>query len=277
VHAATPCPSQVRCAAAGVWWAGTAASTQRQTDRPTIAPSLPSTRSLRLAPGFTGEPMSEIQTRSLTFNVGEQPYRLRVLNERYQFTGHDGQARRLGISPARWSEFGHVWPTTLLLAQAMLRVDIDRRRVLELGCGIALATLVLQRRGADVVASDTHPLAEPFLVYNAALNALPRPRFARVRWDAPPTGLGRFDLIVASDVLYEPAQVQQLADLVAHHAADRAEIVFTDPGEQNSARFSRLLAEQGFDATIARCPMNDADQDPHRGRLLVHRRGMARA
>jgi predicted nicotinamide N-methyase len=217
--------------------------------------------------------MSEVQTRNMTLSVGEQPYRLRVLDERYQYAGRNGEAARLGISPARWSEFGHVWPTTQLLAQAMLRTDIARRRVLELGCGIGLASLVLQRRGADVVASDTHPLAEPFLAFNAALNALPRPRFCRLRWDVPPATLGRFDLIIASDVLYEPSQVQQLVDLIERHAQPRAEIVFTDPGEQNSARFSRLMAELGFDAGITRCPMNDGDPSPHRGRLLVYRRG----
>lgn len=221
--------------------------------------------------------MPDYATRSLTLNVGHHAYRLRVLSDRHQFVDHGGHASRLGISPARWSVFGQVWPTSQLLAQAMLRCDIQRRRILELGCGIGLASLVLQRRGADVIASDVHPLAEPFLAYNAALNELPAVRYRHLRWDAPPASLGRFDLIVASDVLHEPSHLPSLAALIARHAHERAEILFTDPGASDSERFTRLLEGQGFGFEQARCPMNDDDPPPHRGRLLSYRRGCAPA
>ena len=45
-------------------------------------------------------------------------------------------------------------------------------KILEVGCGIGLCSLVLQRRGADITASDYHPLAEEFLRFNAALNGV---------------------------------------------------------------------------------------------------------
>lgn len=215
-------------------------------------------------PGYT--------TRDLTVHVGGHPFRLRVLSDRQQFADPDGHSGRMGITSAQWSLFGQLWPAGRLLAQAMHRIDIGGRRILEIGCGLGLASLVLQRRGADIVASDAHPLAEPFLAYNAALNALPAVHYRHMRWDRPLPTLGDFDLIIASDVLYERDHAALLAGVVQRHARACAEVLIADPGRGNSAPFTRLLAEQGFEVTQERCAMDDQDADGRRGNILHYRR-----
>ena len=217
--------------------------------------------------------MPGYQVREIEQAIGGHPYRLRVLSDTQQFADPDGHGERAGVSSATWSLFGQLWPSGRLLAHAMERFDIEGKRILELGCGIGLASLVLQRRGADVVATDVHPLAEVFLAYNAALNALPALHYRQVRWDEPLPALGLFDAIVASDVLYERGHAELIADLVERHALPDAEVLVTDPGRGNSARFSRLLAEQGFEMESVRCPIKDDDVPPHRGRMLHFRRG----
>lgn len=219
--------------------------------------------------------MTGYQVRETRHAVGGHVYRLRVLSDKQQFADPDGHGARIGISSAQWSLFGQVWPAGGLLAQAMQHFDIAGKRILEIGCGIGLASLVLQKRGADVTASDMHPLAEVFLAYNAALNDLPALNYRLLRWDIPLPSLGRFDAIVASDVLYERDSADTLSALIGRHVEPRAEVLITDPGRGNSARFSRLLAAQGFDVDAMACPMDDRDIPPHRGRLLHYRRGLA--
>ena len=221
--------------------------------------------------------MPGYQTRNLLLEVGGQAYRLRVLSDRQQFADPDGHAARMGISSAQWSLFGQLWPAGRVLAQAMLVFDIGGKRILELGCGIGLASLVLQRRGASVVATDVHPLAEPFLAYNAALNGLSAVHYRHLRWDAPLPSLGMFDLIIASDVLYERGQPELIGGVVARHAKPSAEVLVTDPGRGSSARFSRQLEEMGFSLVRMPSPMDDDDVPPHRGVLLHYRREGARA
>jgi predicted nicotinamide N-methyase len=218
--------------------------------------------------------MPGYHTRQLLLSIGGVEYRLRVLSDLQQFADPDGHGARLGISSAQWSLFGQAWPAGQVLAQAMHRFDVTGKRILELGCGIGLASLVLQRRGADVVASDVHPLAEPFLAYNAALNGLPAVHYRHMRWDQPLETLGRFDVLIASDVLYERDQAELLCAVVARHAHPVAEVVMTDPGRGNSARFARMLDNQGFEQMQEACPMNDADVPPYRGRLLHFRRAL---
>jgi predicted nicotinamide N-methyase len=108
-----------------------------------------------------------------TYRIGTEDYRIRALRDRQQYWDPEGAAERLGISSASWPLFGLVWPAGLALADEMSRFAVAGRSVLEIGCGLGIASLVLRRRGADVTATDNHPLTAEFLRRNAELNDLP--------------------------------------------------------------------------------------------------------
>lgn len=207
-----------------------------------------------------------------TIRVGNHDYSIRALRDRLQYDDADGAAARAGISSAQWCLFGQLWPSGKVLAEAMTAQDLGGRRILELGCGLGLSSLVLARRGADITASDHHPLAESFLADNAERNALHGPIYRDLPWDLSPADLGRFDLIIASDVLYERAHAGLLAQLLLRHARPQAEILIADPGRGNSGRLSRALTEQGYSGSELRLRFNAQDTPPFRGRLLRYQR-----
>lgn len=222
---------------------------------------------MNAVPGYT--------TRKLAVAVGGHEYRLRVLADRQQYADPDGHSRRLGISSAQWSLFGMLWPTGQVLAQAMAEADIDGKRILELGCGIGLASLVLQRRGADIVATDIHPLAEPFLAYNSALNGLASVHYRHLGWDQPLPSLGRFDLIIAADVLYEPGQAAALAGVIQRHGNDGVEVMLSDPGRGHTGAFTRQLALQELVIGAQhQHEVTDEHGQVHRARILHYRRSL---
>jgi predicted nicotinamide N-methyase len=212
--------------------------------------------------------MPGYDTHIRTLAFGGRDYRIRSLIDARQYSDPDLAAARAGISPAQWSLFGHVWPCGRLLAETMAGHDIAGRRILEVGCGLGLASLVLHQRGADITASDWHPLAEVFLAYNAALNALPALRYRTLSWAADNDVLGRFDLIIGSDVLYERGQAELLTALLRRHAQPACEVLIADPGRGNSGAFTRALAAQGYVGSEQRGRMGDDDLPPYRGRLL---------
>lgn len=216
--------------------------------------------------------MSGYATITRTLRLGGEDFRIRSLSDTQQFSDPNREAEDLGISSAQWSIFGQTWPAGRLLAEAMSQHAIDGKRILELGCGLGLASLVLQRRGADITASDIHPLAEVFLAYNAALNDLPAVRYRSLQWDGTSDTLGRFDIIIGSDILYERGHAELLADVVERHAQPCSEVLLTDPGRGNSARFTRLLKAHGYGIHEQRHPMTARDLPPFRGRLLSYQR-----
>ena len=61
------------------------------------------------------------------------------------------------------------------------------QRILEVGCGVPLVNLVGHRRGADVTASDCHPLAAGFSLENVRINGLLPLQYRHGRRGALPT------------------------------------------------------------------------------------------
>ncbi|HEY0857882.1 MAG TPA: methyltransferase domain-containing protein [Albitalea sp.] len=210
---------------------------------------------------------------------------IRSLLDRQQFSDPLDAALRLGISSAAWPLFGLLWPSGRQLAAHMaVRPMRAGERILEIGCGLALASLVSHRRGADVTASDCHPLAAGFLAENLRLNGLPPMTYRHGHWTAsglaavawapgdPLAVHGRFDLIIGSDLLYERDESASLARFIARHAAPGAQVLIVDPDRGNRAAFSRQMGALGFGVTQLRLDRAEADGQPaYKGRLLSYR------
>ncbi len=214
---------------------------------------------------------AEYRTRIIDVHLAGHDYRIRALADRQQYADPDGLAELAGISSAQWSLFGQLWPAGRILAAEMAVFDVAGKRILEIGCGLGLSSLVLQRRRADITASDHHPLVERFLEINARRNGLPIIAYRDLPWLTDDAALGRFDLIIGSDVLYEHQHVAQLAALLQRHAHDGAEIMIADPGRGFGNPLSRALRGQDYRVDETRCAFAETDQVPYRGRLLHYR------
>lgn len=66
--------------------------------------------------------------------------------------------------------FGIIWASSEVLSALMLKVDIEGKRILEIGCGMALVGHVLNSRGADITAMNIHPVPGELLQSNTELN-----------------------------------------------------------------------------------------------------------
>lgn len=161
-----------------------------------------------------------------------------------------------------WAE---LWPSGRALARHLLDADAARHgstgvrefgagsggwagvRVLELGCGVALPSLALLGRGADVLATDWYDDALRFARANAARNGLGALRTQLLDWRRPPGGWG-YDLVIAADVLYEPRNGPILAALLPRVTAPGGTVLVADPGRVYTGEFYRLMRDGGWTA-----------------------------
>lgn len=214
----------------------------------------------------------QVKFQSVAIEGGDD-LQIRSLLDRQQFFDPDGAAQAQGISAATWPLFGMLWPSAQRLAGAMQqRDDLAGKRILEIGCGLGLASLVAHRRLADVTASDCHPLAETFLQANLLLNALPVMKYLTGQWTTANAGLGQFDLIIGSDVLYERSHPQQLSEFIDRHSADAVEIVIVDPNRGHRSRFTQRMQAMGFDYAMTNLDSDVSATEPYRGRMLHFKR-----
>ena len=241
---------------------------------------------LTVAPHPVLSSMPGYQTKQERIAIaGADDLIIRSLLDRRQYFDPLGEADRLGISSAEWPLFGLLWPSGVQLAARMALRPIRRHeRILEIGCGLALASLVTHRLGGDVTASDCHPLAETFLNQNLHLNRLEPLKYWHAHWgerelplsQARCTIQAQYDLVIGSDLLYEADATPCLAAFIARHSAPLGEVWIIDPDRGNRTAFNRqmgvhgfLMREERFDAAasagVAAC----------KGRLLVYRRAAA--
>ena len=217
-------------------------------------------------------PVPGYQVKTETIAVGGVATVIRSLLDRQQFADPLGVAQRIGISSASWPLFGLVWPSALVLAAHMEEVPLGLRRVLEIGCGLALASLVVHRRDGLITATDHHPLTETFLLENLRLNAMAPLPYQRGDWARPNPLLGRFDLIVGSDVLYDRGQPDQLCAFIELHAHASVEVVIVDPDRGNRPAFNRGMHGLGFARTERAVRTLPGSGLPYKGRVLSYRR-----
>ena len=214
--------------------------------------------------------MENIEIREELFSIGGEDYQIRSLKDLQQYSDCLGLAEREQITPTNWSHFGVVWPAGLVLARRIASMELQPVSMLELGCGLGLASLVASRRGADITASDYHPLVQSFLDHNADANGLTRIKYIKGDWRKPITRAGKFGLLIGSHLLYERQQPEQLAVFIDCHAQPDATVIICDPDRRQLSRFSRLMSSNGFSSSKEDIPPQLLMGKRFRGKILTY-------
>ena len=216
--------------------------------------------------------MQNYQTKYETVTVNSIDYQICSLKDRQQFYVHVQPAEILGISSATWPLFGVVWPASRILATTVSQLELDGKRVLEIGCGIALSSIVLHQMGIDITASDYHPLAGEFLDKNVLDNNMLPIKFQTGNWEVKNPLLGQFDLIIGSDILYEPAHAENVSQFIDRHSSIDVEVIIVDPNRGNRSNFTKKMIALGYAHHFDRFNVEGTDNSNCKGRILHYRR-----
>jgi predicted nicotinamide N-methyase len=151
----------------------------------------------------------------------------------------DASAELPDDGPVEWAPlvpyWSVLWRSGVALAREVAEAPLSGLHVVELGCGLGAPSLAAARAGARVVGTDAEPEALELLERNAAENDVSL-ETARVDWNDPDELLarGRFDLVLAADVLYERPTVARLLALLPRLGH---EVWLADPGRAAADAF----------------------------------------
>ena len=134
-----------------------------------------------------------------------------------------------------WAE---LWPSSIALAKAVAVRALRGARVLELGCGLGVPSIAAALAGARVLATDWSPDAVSFAAANARRNGVAL-ETAVSSWAAPDDVVARapWDVVLASDVLYERRNADLLLDLLPQLVDARGEVLLADPERPHARPF----------------------------------------
>lgn len=212
--------------------------------------------------------MTNLRLCYQTIEFGNTDIHLCTLRNKQEFHDPAGIAEDLGISSASWPLFGVIWPSGQVLAHHMFNYDTDAKRILEVGCGMALSSLVLNKQNADITATDYHPEAHTFLQRNTLLNDDSSIAFQRADWADKNDSLGLFDLIIGSDLLYEDEHIALLASFIAEHAQPNCEVIIVDPGRGRKNKLCKEMTQFGFTSTQEKPLNTDYLENDFKGHIL---------
>jgi predicted nicotinamide N-methyase len=139
-----------------------------------------------------------------------------------------------------------VWPSALGMATRLLREQGRGRTLLELGCAVGYVACIAAKQGFYVTATDYYADAGRFTQLNAALNGLPIPSERMVDWRDYPTDLRNFDVVIASDVLYEKPYCDLVAKCMAYSLAPTGFGLLTDPQRMLAKDFPAAAERNGL-------------------------------
>lgn len=161
-----------------------------------------------------------------------------------------------------------LWPSARVLARRLVEAPPPRTAVggasahdgagaatgdgpaaptaLELGCGLGIVTIAAMLAGYAVTATDYYDDALRFAARNAwqALGREPVTRY--VDWRALPDDLGRHDLVLAADVLYERIYAPLVAEAVHRALAPDGRVWLADQGRVALGAFLEEAAARGL-------------------------------
>lgn len=207
-----------------------------------------------------------------TVEFGKIDIHLCTLRDKQEFYDPEGIAEKLGIGSAIWPLFGIIWPSSLVLAHFIDDYETDSKRILEVGCGMALSSLLLNKQCADITATDYHPESNKFLQRNALLNKDKAIAFERVDWADKNDNLGLYDLIIGSDILYEDNHIELLANFIEAHAKPTCEVIIVDPGRGRKNKLSSRMIEFGFTSSQQKPTHTDYLDQEFKGYILKYER-----
>jgi predicted nicotinamide N-methyase len=150
-----------------------------------------------------------------------------------------------------WAE---LWPSGVALARAVAARALRGRRVVELGCGLGLPSIAAALAGGRVLATDWSEQAVDRAADNARRNGAAIDTLVS-SWAAPEplVARGPWDLVLASDVLYESRDVEPLLAILPRLLAPKGEAWIAEPGRPPARRFLEE-AELRFDVRTAKTP-----------------------
>jgi predicted nicotinamide N-methyase len=150
------------------------------------------------------------------------------------------------VKDERLPYWADVWPSSIVLAEKLLGLKGAGRTALELGCGVGLSTLAATSAGFDVLSTDYYEDALDVTRANVFRNLGTIARTRMVDWRHFPEDLGRFDLVFASDVLYEKEYAELLPLLLRRLLVPGGIALIADPGRVAAPVFVEACATHGL-------------------------------
>lgn len=143
--------------------------------------------------------------------------------------------------------FGILWPAAEALSIYLNEHPklVKNKTVLELGAGLGYPSLVATHLGAKVLCTDYHPDVEEYFLRNCRHSNISC-EYQRLNWRDPAEEIGKFEVVMGSDVLYESKHAREVAKGLIRFLRPGGKILLSDPGRNYLQPFLEAMKAEGY-------------------------------
>lgn len=112
-----------------------------------------------------------------------------------------------------------LWDCSIYLSEYLFDLNITKSKVLELGCGTALPSILLSKLGNEIIVTDLkeyQKIIEKEMEYNLVKNYKFIPHIWGVFDSEFLYGIESLDLVIASDVFYDKIYIDDLFSTITY-------------------------------------------------------------
>ena len=139
-----------------------------------------------------------------------------------------------------------IWEASLVLAEYLAGIPVDpEKRLLEIGSGMGIASIVTARFGHQVTLTEYNTDALNFARANAEKNRVntdPTVEIVRLDWNEPVLE-GTYDLIFGSEIIYNDRDYNPLLRLFEKFLKPGGEIILAERVRKTSIEFFRQISK----------------------------------
>jgi 2-polyprenyl-3-methyl-5-hydroxy-6-metoxy-1,4-benzoquinol methylase len=155
-----------------------------------------------------------------------------------------------------------VWKASWVLAGYLAEMPVDtEKQFLEIGAGAGLVSIVAASFGHQITMTEYNPDALNFAHANAYINNCQALPVIKLDWHNP-TLRGKFDYIVASEVVFKKEDFFPLRHLFNTYLQPQGEILLASEMRKASGDFYTYLASN-FDIKIEKKILRSKDEKTH--------------
>ncbi len=152
-----------------------------------------------------------------------------------------------------------IWPASWVLADYLAGKPVDsKRHFLELGAGVGLVSIIAASFGHRITMSEYNHDALQFARANAVINGYPGLPVVELDWNRPQLS-GRFDNIVASEVIYRKEDCRPLVKLLKACLTPDGEVILVGEMRKSSMDFYKEF-EGEFDIRVQKKALRSDDE-----------------
>ena len=134
-----------------------------------------------------------------------------------------------------WSQ---VWPSAMALSEFIISNQqlIQHKNLVEFGAGLGLPSLVAASYARTVLCSDKDPQAVEMTKSSAQLNKIDNLQAVVLDWSTIPLDVNA-DVVLLSDVNYEPGEFVKLQELILHFLRKGTTVLLATPQRLTAKAF----------------------------------------